>query len=186
MRSAQRYRNAMLAVVLAGSGTLFSQGQAVTLNFTAVLADGTCTLSLDKSTLPLGAVSYSQLRPNQLVAPQPFTLSVQDCTGAMGGSLKPVVTITGTGVTQDNKWLFRNAGSAKGAGILVIRSNSIPDYSQPEIKNNGTIALANAGQIPINQAFTFYVGASCGGSTGCATIGLGEVTANLMFTFAFQ
>lgn len=185
MRSALRYRKTVLAVVLASSGTLSIPIQAVTLNFSALLTNGTCTLSLDKSTLPLGLIAKSQLRPNQLVVPQPFILSVQNCTGQAGGSLKPTVTITGNGVTQDNKWLFRNAGSAAGIGILVIRSESVPSYNQSEIKNNSTIQLANAGQVPVNQAFTFYAGASCGGSTGCARTATGDVTANLMFTFAY-
>ena len=87
MRSAQRYLKAALAVVLAGGGAVSVPVQAVTLDFSSVLTDGTCTLSLDKSILPLGVIAKSQLRPNQLVAPQPFTLSVQDCTGSAGGSL---------------------------------------------------------------------------------------------------
>ncbi|WP_421081365.1 fimbrial protein [Serratia fonticola] len=186
MRSAQRYLKAALAVVLAGGGAVSAPVQAVTLDFSAVLTNGTCTLSLDKSTLPLGVIAKSQLRPNQLVAPQPFTLSVQDCTGSAGGSLKPVVTIAGTGTTQDSKWLFRNAGSAANTGILVIQSASVPDYSQPEVKNNSVLSLANPGQIPVNQTFTFYAGASCGGSTGCATVATGDVTATLMFTFLYQ
>ncbi|WP_431225957.1 fimbrial protein (plasmid) [Serratia sp. L9] len=151
-----------------------------------MLNNGTCTLSLDKSILPLGTVNLSALRPNQLVVPQPFTLFVQDCSGQAGGSLTPIVKITGNGVTQDNKWLFRNASSAAGTGIVVIHSDAVPDYSQPEVKDNSTLQLANVGQIPINQAFTFYAGTSCGGSTGCASLATGDVTATLMFTFSYQ
>ncbi|MBP1038854.1 type 1 fimbrial protein [Serratia fonticola] len=188
MRSAQRYLKAALAVVLAGGGAVSAPVQAVMLDFSAVLTDSTCRLSLDKSTLRLGGIEKSQLRPNQLVAPQPFTLSVQDCTGSAGGSVKPVVTIAGTGTTQDGKWLFRNAGSAANTGILVIQSATanVPDYSQPEVKNNSVLSLANPGQIPVNQTFTFYAGASCGGSTGCAAVATGDVTATLMFTFLYQ
>lgn len=186
MRSAQRYLKATLAVVLAGGGAVSAPAQAVTLDFSAVLTDGTCTLSLDKSTLPLGVIAKSQLRPNQLVAPQPFTLSVHDCTGSAGGSLTPVVTIGGTGATQDGKWLFHNARSAANTGIMVIQSGSVPDYSQSEVKNNSVLSLAPPGQIPGNQTFTFYAGASCGGSTGCATVTTGDVTATLMFTFLYQ
>ncbi|ENY3730631.1 hypothetical protein A3N51_08540 [Enterobacter kobei] len=186
MRSAQRYLKVTLAVVLAGAGTISAPVQAVTVDFSAVLTNGTCTLSLDKSTLPLGIIAKSQLRPNKLVNPQPFTLSVQDCTGVAGGSLKPFVTIAGTGTIQDGKWLFRNTGSAANTGILVIQSTSVPDYSQPEVTNSSVLSLANPGQIPVNQAFTFYAGASCGGSTGCAMVATGDVTATLMFELAYQ
>lgn len=184
MRLRPMYRKAALALVWVGSSVWSVAVPAVTINFSAILTDGTCTLSLDKSTLPLGSIALSQLRPAQLNAQQPFTLFVQDCTS--GGSLTPQVTISGNGVTQDNKWLFRNAGSAAGVGIVVIRSDTAPDYSAPEVKDGTSIALANAGQIPANQALTFYAGASCGGSTGCASTGAGDVTASLMFTFAYQ
>ncbi|MFV8908426.1 fimbrial protein [Serratia fonticola] len=186
MRSLRHYRNAVLAVMLAGGTLLSPPGWAITLNFSAVLTDGTCTLSLDKSILPLGTINQSALRPNQLVAPQPFTLFVQNCTSQQGSNLQPTVNISGSGVTQDNKWLFRQAGSATGTGIVVIQSQSVPDYSQPEVQNNTVLPLANAGQTPVDQAFTFYAGASCGGSTGCASLATGEVTATLMFTFAYQ
>ncbi|MGK8665345.1 fimbrial protein [Serratia marcescens] len=181
-----RSHNFVLSVVLACAGLFFTTAQATILDFSAVLTNGTCTLSLDKSTLPLGVIAKSSLRPNQLVAPQPFTLSVQDCSGSSGGGLKPVVSITGAGVTQDNKWLFRNSGSATGTGILVIQSNAVPSYSQSEVKNNSVLSLANSDQIPVNQAFTFYAGGSCGGSTGCASVATGDVTATLVFTFAYQ
>lgn len=184
MHLAPVYRKATALLVLAGSCLLSAPVPAVTINFSAVLTDGTCTLSLDKSTLPLGTLSQAQLRPGQLNVQQPFTLFVQDCTS--GGSLTPQVTITGNGVTQDNKWLFRNAGSAEGVGIVVIQSATVPAYSQPEVKDGTIITLANVGQIPANQALTFYAGASCGGSTGCASTGMGGVTASLMFTFAYQ
>ena len=188
MRSAPRYLKTVLALVLT-SGCVLSVpvlAQQLTLDFSAVLTNGTCTLSLDKSTLQLGAIGKSQLRANQFIAPQPFVLSVKDCTGSAGGSLKPVVTIEGTGAIQDGKWLFRNAGSAAGTGILVIQSTSLPGYSQSEVKNKSVLSLANAGQIPINQTFTFYAGASCGGSSGCASVATGDVTATLMFTFTHQ
>lgn len=186
MYSIQRYRRIVLIILIACSfGSM--PGLAITVDFSAVLTNGTCTLSLDKSTLLLGNISTLQLRPNHLVAPQPFTLSVQNCTAQAIDSLTPVVTITGDGVTQDNKWLFRNAESAAGTGILVMQSKSVPDYGQSEINNNSVLALASAaGQKPNDQTFTFYAGASCGGSTGCALVDTGHVTANLMFTFAYQ
>lgn len=160
--------------------------QAVTVNFVATLGDPTCTLSLDRSTLPLGVISLSQLRANSMVSPSPFNLSVQDCTGFLNESLKPAVRVTGPGVTQDNKWLFRNAGSASGAGILIIQSDSVPDYSRDEVRDGTRILLAKVGATPVDQTFMFYAGGSCGGSAGCSTIETGQVTASIMFTFEYQ
>lgn len=186
MRSVQRYLNSILAVAFAGGLVVSTQARAVTLNFSATLTDGTCALSLDKSTLPLGTVSLSQLRPNNLAAPQPFVLSVQECTGSGSSMLKPELTVTGSGSFQDGKWLFRNAASTTNAGVLVIQSVSVPDYSQPEVQNNGVISLGNPGDVPADQQLTFYAGASCGGSSGCASVTTGDLTATLMFTFAYQ
>lgn len=186
MRSASRYLNGILAMSFVGVLVGSTQVRAVTLNFSATLTDGTCTLSLDKSTLSLGAVSLSQLRPNKLAAPQPFVLSVQACTGSGSSTLKPAVTVTGSGSFQDGKWLFRNAASTTNAGVLVIQSISVPDYSQPEVKNNGLISLGNPGDVPADQQLTFYAGASCGGSSGCSSVTMGDLTATLMFTFAYQ
>lgn len=183
MRSAQIYHKAALVLMLSASG---GSVQAYMLNFSAFLTDGTCALSLDKSTLFLGAIGKSQLRPGRLVAPQRFTLSVRDCSGKAGGSLKPGVTVTGSGVTQDQKWLFRNTGSATGTGIVVIQNDSVPGYDRLEVKHGDFFSLVQVDQIPLNQELAFYAAASCGGNTGCASIGTGSVTASLMFTFAYQ
>lgn len=182
MRLIQCYRKVVL--VLAGSVLLVAPVQAVTINFSAVLTNGTCALSLDRSILPLGTISQPELKPGRLIAQQPFTLFIRNCTS--GGNFTPWVTVSGQGVTQDNKWLFRNAGSAAGVGIVVIQSDTLPDYSQSEVRDGTTIKVANTGQIPVDQELTFYAGASCAGSTGCASIGSGEVAATLMFNFAYQ
>ncbi|SNY79865.1 fimbrial protein [Enterobacter sp. CC120223-11] len=175
----------VLALLLGCFTVGITQVQAVILNFSAVLTDGTCSLSLNKSTLALGTISKSQLRPNQLTAPQPFVLSVHSCTGQAGGSLKPVVTVTGNGVTQDNKWLFRSAGTAQGTGILVIQSDTLPAYNQQEVRHDSVLSVGNTGHVA-DQTLTFYAGMSCGGTTGCAAVTTGDVTAQLMFTFAYQ
>ncbi|OMQ23691.1 fimbrial protein [Serratia oryzae] len=184
MRLMQCYRKAASVLALTWSVVLAAPAQAETINFSAMLTNGTCALSLDRSILPLGTVSPLQFTPGRLLAPKPFTLFIRNCTGS--GLFTPQVSVFGNGVTQDNKWLFRNAGSAAGIGIMVIQSDTVPDYSQSEIKDGTIIQVANTGQIPADQELTFYAGASCGGTTGCAEIGSGEVTATLMFDFAYQ
>lgn len=185
MRTTQRYRKSALAALIATSAVLSAPVQSVTLNFSAVLTDGTCTLSLDKSTLELGTITKSQLRAGQVVAPQPFVLSVQGCNGG-GTSLTPTVTVTGNGIYQDNKHLFRNAGSAAGTGILVFLSNSVPEYNDQELRVGTKIIVSPKGTVPADQEINFYAGVSCGGITGCDATGTGNVTANLMFSFSYM
>lgn len=161
--------------------------QAVTINFEAALVNASCTLSLDRSTLPLGTILLSQLRANSLVSPSPFTLSVQNCS-SVHASQEPAVRVTGVGVTQDSKWLFRHnvTGSAKGVGILIIQSDSVPNYASDEVRDGTRLLLKKAGNKPVDQTFTFYAGGSCGGSSGCSTTEPGRVTASVMFSFVYQ
>lgn len=185
MRIMQCSRKSSLAALIAASAFLSAPVQSVTLDFSAVLVQGTCTISLDKSTLDLGTITKSQLRAGQVVAPQPFVLSVQGCSGG-GPTLTPVVTVTGNGIRQDNKYLFRNVGSATGTGILVFISNSVPEYNAQELINGTHISVGPTGTTPSDRKINFYAGVSCGGITGCATTGTGNVTANLMFSFAYM
>ncbi|MBC3382204.1 type 1 fimbrial protein [Serratia fonticola] len=173
-------------VLLTAGGLISATAFAITLNFSATLFNGTCSLNLDKSTLPLGDVALAELRPAQLLIAQPFTLSISDCIGTGNSGLTPVVAIAGPGVSQDNRWLFRNAGSANGAGIMVIKSDSLPTHSQQEIENGTTVPLAAAGKVPVAQSHTFYAGVSCMSTTRCTDVGTGAITASLMFIFAYQ
>lgn len=187
MTTAQRYRNRASALALSLAALLPGalQADVLKLDFKAVLVSRTCTLSLDKSTLPLGQLSTSQLQPNTLLNSQPFTLHVTACEGADRGP-KPVVTVTGMGETQDGKWLFRQPGSANGVGIMVFKTSTAPRYEHDEVRDGSTFVLDGAPITPADQDHTFYAGVSCGGATGCASTGSGDVTAKLMFSFAYQ
>ncbi|WP_261459906.1 fimbrial protein [Serratia fonticola] len=167
---------------MAASAFLSAPAQSVTLDFSAVLVEGTCTISLDKSTLDLGTITKSQLRAGQVVAPQPFALTVQGCSGG-GPTLTPVVKVSGNGIYQDNKYLFRNAGSADGVGILLFISDTVPEYNDSSLIGSTHIQVGFKGTTPAK--LNFYAGISCGGAMGCATTGTGNVTANIMFTFAY-
>ncbi|MEQ0826338.1 fimbrial protein [Enterobacter dykesii] len=186
MSLVEPYLKGLLLASFATACLLPVTAMAIPLNFSATLTNGTCSLSLDKSTLPLGSLSLSALTPAQLVNAKPFTLSVTDCTGGEGGTLTPVVVVSGAGVRQDNRWLFRNSDSAEGVGIMVIKSNTPPAHSQSEIMSGTAIQLAAAGKIPVTQSHTFYAGATCVSTTSCAKATTGAVTASLTFTFAYQ
>lgn len=187
MTTVQRYRNraSALALLLAVLLPSALQADVVRLKFRAVLMNGTCTLSLDKNTLPLGQLHTSLLKPNTLLNVQPFTLQVSACKGSESG-MKPKVKVTGDGVRQDGKWLFRQKGSAKDVGIMVFKTSVQPSYNHQEVANGDAFVLDGAPIIPNDQDHTFYAGVSCGGATGCKSPGSGEVTATLLFSFIYQ
>lgn len=188
MRSNTFYpKQALTIALVAGCGFLSSTAQAVTLNFSATIVQGTCSLSLDKSVLALNEVTQSVLTSGMLVNPQPFTLKAGNCRGASGGTLQPVVLVSGAGVLQDGKWLFRSAESTAGnTGVMLVAGNATPSYSDTAVKPDDTFPLAEVGQAPLDKELPFFAGISCGGSTGCATVNPGMVTAHITFTFAYR
>lgn len=158
---------------------------AVTINFTATLIEGTCAFSLDKSTLDLGTLQQAQLTPSSLLAAQPFVLSVRDCN-AVGNSQLPVVNVTGEGITQDGKWLFRSAlSTATNVGVMLVKTNAPPSYSDTEVKNGDDIPLANRGEAPVDQDLTFYAGFTCG-IENCTNVTPGTLTAPILFQLAYR
>jgi type 1 fimbria pilin len=179
-------RKVLWCLALAGgSGLSGGSALAVTLNFSAILMPGTCTFSLDKSTLPLGTASLRELQPASLVSAQPFTLRVQDCSGT-DLNTTPVVNVSGDGVIQDGRWLFRSADSvAKGVGVMLVKTDMPPSYGTTEVKNNDDIVLAVKGVNPADQSLTFYAAMTCG-SNGCAGLQAGVLTARVMFTLAYR
>jgi type 1 fimbria pilin len=170
------------AVLLATASLGGTPTQAVTLNFSAVLTPGTCTFDLDKSTLSLGYISSKLMLPATLVAAKPFTLKVSRCSG-IDPALTPVVSVTGDGVDQGGKWLFRDTSStAAGTGVMLVKTSSPPDYSATETKNGDTFALAKRGENPVDQDMTFYAGLTCG---VCASVAAGKVTARITFSLDY-
>lgn len=186
MRLAPAFLNVPIAAALSLCCLFPQTVSAVTLNFSATLYNGTCTLNLDKSALRLPDVSLSSLAPQRLYSAQPFKLSVTECTGGGASNLTPMVAVTGPGVSQDNKWLFRQANSAPGMGIMVFQTDDEPGYGLAELRSGATLPLADVGKKPVDQTLGFYAAASCISSQSCADVGTGVVTASLMFIFAYQ
>ncbi|OMQ21890.1 fimbrial protein [Serratia oryzae] len=188
MRSAITYRKkSFLLMLLALTGLVSVPTQAVTLNFSAMLNPGTCTFSLDKSTLVLDSVHLSQLTPSTLQAAQPFTLIVQDCSGT-DASLTPVVNVSGDGITRDSRWLFRSSDSiASGVGVMLVKTDVSPSYSDTEIKDGDNIPLAAMGANPSDQSIRFYAGLTCG-SLACTSgsLSAGTLTARILFNLAYR
>ncbi|CAI0836655.1 type 1 fimbrial protein [Serratia fonticola] len=169
------------------TGLTSSTAPAVTLNFSATIMPGTCSLSLDKSVLPLDEMSQARLRSGALINSQPFTLKAGNCDGVATAGLQPMITVSGEGVTQDGKWLFRSSdSSAGGSGVMLVQSANMPNYNSTEVKPTDTYPLAAMGQIPVGKDLPFFAGISCGGSTGCATVKPGKVIARITFTFAYR
>lgn len=189
MRSNTRYRRTpVLCVSLClWAGLAGNTVQAVMLNFSASIVQGTCSLSLDKSVLSLGEVSQSRLRSGTLMNLQPVTLKASNCIGGTGGTQQPVISVSGVGQTQDGKWLFRSDESdAGGAGVMLVQSATPPGYGDIEVKTGDAFPLAAIGQAPVDKELPFYAGISCGGSSGCATLKPGAFTAHIVFKFAYR
>lgn len=182
-----RYPDTLFRALLIFACVLPVMGvKATTLNFQGMITEGTCSVSLDRAQLPLRNITLTELLPGQLVAAEPFTLFVTDCTGSGTGSLTPVITISGPGRLQNGRWLFRNADSGvSGAGIMVIHSDSLPQYTIPEVQNGTTLTLAGAGQLPSAQSLSFYAGITCAIS-GCQGIQPGTLSATLIFDFIYK
>lgn len=182
MRSAKACRNALAGAALLA--TLHGAPlRADTLNFAAVLTPGTCTFNLDKSALALGYVPLSHITPATLVAAQPFTLTVSDCGGGNTYTKAPVVKVSGEGMTQDGKWLFRDASSpSAGVGVMLVKTDVPPAYAQDEVKNGDTFKLETASK---DHRMTFYAGLTCGNATTCASAKAGLVTARIVFSLDF-
>lgn len=186
MRSATTCRNALAATLLLAA-LHGAPLRAETLNFSAVLTPGTCAFSLDKSTLALGYVPLSHIAPSTLVAAQPFTLTVSDCGG--GTHMKtPAVKVSGAGITQDGKWLFRDTSfpsASVGVGIMLVKTDVPPVYAQAEVKNDATFPLDTSGSAPEDHRMTFYAGLTCGSAATCASAKAGKVTARITFSLDF-
>ena len=161
-----------------------SSSMTTTLNFSAILSNATCSISLDKSALTLGDVSLGQLRKLKYVSAEPFKLSIRNCLPISSGAYN--VTISGSGNYQDGRWLFKNQASETGVGIMIIQSDKKPGFSDKELKNGDIIPVGQEGITPTDQDIEFYAGASCGDSSGCSTINLGGFSATVMFDLFYR
>ncbi|MGH1498724.1 fimbrial protein [Yersinia proxima] len=187
MSSIRLCRNVSLFAIVLGLHGLFAAPlSAVTLNFSAVLNPGTCTLSLNKSVLSLGPIAQAQLTANALVRAEPFTLNVQACSGTHP-SFTPVVNVSGEGMIQSGKWLFRSSDSvASGMGVMLVKTETPPNYNQLEVKNGDDIPLAATGVNPVNQSITFYAGVTCGNGAECGNLQPGELNARVLFNLVYR
>lgn len=186
MRLTPTFLNAPIAALLSLCCLIPQTAGAVTLNFSAVLTNGTCSLSVDKGTLSLPSITLAGLQPQRLYSTQPFTLSITECTGGGTSGLTPVVAVAGAGESQDSKWLFRQPNSTPGVGVMVFKSDVEPTFNTAEIGNGATIPVGAVGANAVAQKIQFYAAASCLSAQSCADVAPGTVTANLMFIFTYK
>lgn len=163
--------------------------QAITLNYSAQINQGTCKISLDKTALHLGTVELSALR-GTLVAAQPFTLLVRDCAGEFQSGLTPAIKVTGEGFTRDGKWLFRSAADsvAQGIGIMLVKSDTPPSYVQKSVIHGDFLDLAAKDITPANTDLKFFAGMACGSVADCgaASVQPGRISARIVFDFVYR
>lgn len=180
------HKVALFAIALGMQGGFITQPRAVTIDFSAMLMPGTCTLSLSQSTLPLGMIPQHQLTAGKLLNITPFTLNVVACSGS-DSSLTPMVNITGEGMFHGGKWLFRSSDSvARGMGVMLTRTDSPPSFIQAEVKHDDDIPLAARGSTPRDQQMTFYAGVTCGNGSECTDLRAGELKARVLFNLVYR
>ena len=181
------YPNTLKKLLLSGLLSLWIPSvQATQLNFSAVIAPATCTLSLSEEMINLGSLFAPSLQPATLVSAKPFTLAVTNCRGTQT-VLTPVVSVTGDGAMQDGRWLFRSEDSAaNNVGVMLVNSSVLPTYSSSEVKNGDTLPLATQAGLPTNQNLSFYAGATCGNAAGCTNVGVGTIVARIIFSLDYR
>lgn len=157
---------------------------SVTINFSAVLVEGTCDLSLDKTMVNIGSFPLTALTPSALFGVQSFRLSVDSCSGVSGG-LTPIVTIRGEGINPSGRWMFRNAtSSASNLGVMLFRTDTPPAFSDSEIVNGGELELTSLDTSSLPYSIPFYAGMACSADCGSATAGTLE--ASVAFEFSYR
>ncbi|SUB82575.1 Uncharacterised protein [Pragia fontium] len=172
-------------LILLSYGVGLTTAQAIILNYSASINQGTCQISLDKTALHLGTVEMSAMRGSTLVSAQSFTLQIRSCGDYQAG-LTPAIKITGEGMTRDGKWLFRSSADSvsQGFGIVLAKSDTIPLYNQASITNGDYLNLTATTDTDV----TFFAGIACGSATNCqdANMRPGRVSARIVFDFVYR
>ena len=181
------YRNYFIVLFVWLASILVSPAQAVILNFSATVAQGTCALDLDKSVLPLGDVFLPDLKKGKLLNATPVNLLISKCSAIDALTQQATITITGTGISSGGRWLFREQNAeASNVGVMLFQQEAQPLPNDREIKNGDTLLMAAKGVLLDDQILPFYAGVSCGSSDGCRNAGAGELTARIIFSFAYR
>lgn len=156
---------------------------SVTINFSAMLVEGTCDLSLDRTVLNLGNFPLISLTPSTLFGAQPFTLFVRDCTPGKADAV-PVVTVSGYGVNRSGRWVFRNSASTSAnLGVMLFKTNVSPSFSDEEMRSGTQFDLTGLDIGALPYEVRFYAGMSCGAT--CSDVTPGDVEATIAFEFRY-
>lgn len=185
---------------LSGLGLLLaccmaSAADHVTVNFTANISEGACTVTLPGSS----AINFGTIDPatliganEQFATPTPFNVHVK-CSGLGPADAVPKLTLTGevisdTGASPDAKKLFRtDTGSAsKGFGVAIMPGIT-PDWSKI-LTNSATTPVTGdfAGSSGVNVPFISAVACGTTADCGAAKLKAGSLAAAVTFTFVYK
>ncbi|WP_336707094.1 MULTISPECIES: fimbrial protein [unclassified Cedecea] len=173
--------SAGLLLLLAFSGLNPGHGALTVINFSANLVPGSCEFELDIPKLLLDPVLPAELKATTLIGAKKVELQISNCN--VSTSLKPFISVNGKGQNL-GKWAFRDdaTSTAKNVGVMLVKSDTPPDYGHTPLTDGGKVTLQTAGDIVPNQTLNFYAGLICGTSTNCGTATLGAVNATIEFT----
>lgn len=171
------------------------------------IQSGTCLLETDA---PSGNVEPITADPEQdlvnggIYGQKKLTLTVSDCYGVGGGTLRPVVTVSGdtlndlTNVPSVNRAvLFRDDGvsEVQYAGFVLNKSPGDTSWNTGNFYAAGDdIEFGPQGTSCTSglcSAVVLYVSLACGNTTDCKTnftpeSNTGKLQANVTFTFAYK
>ncbi|WP_061069006.1 fimbrial protein [Serratia liquefaciens] len=161
------------------------------MNLSAIIANGTCAVSVlpqNITFLPVAQNVFTQAKKTSQI--KPLVLTLDQCHGLGGGSLRAAVQVNGAMAGYDTH-LFRDADStAKGVGIMMRAekyTDSVDDFYNPDaavLTGQYTHEL-QSGVVPTDGTQLDYsVGFTNG--NGTEEISPGDLKATLQFTFLYH
>lgn len=178
-----------LLSVLCGVCSL-ARGSEGTVNLSAIITNGTCTVSVLPQTVTFSPVAQNVFTQKEKTSQvKPLALTLNSCPGLAGGELRAAVRVDGQMAGYDTH-LFRDVDStAKGVGIMMRAdkyTGSVADFYNPAaaVLTGQYTHEQQKGVVPKNGTQLDYsVGFTNG--NGLEQISPGDLKATLQFTFLY-
>ncbi|WP_127959441.1 fimbrial protein [Serratia microhaemolytica] len=160
---------------------------SATVNFSATLTGGSCSVMVDRATIQFDSISSSTIiaAGESGIDPQLLTLSFSDCAGA--GGLVPKLQVSGDSFSAGIPLFRNNEGTtdySKGYGIRLVQQGQ-----NNAIDNLDKLILATA-EEPIeileNRPLTLEARLSCGSCVTGVNLRGGTLNATVTFRFVYE
>jgi type 1 fimbria pilin len=157
---------------------------AADVQFTVIFQAPTCQVSAPAS-LDFGTVMSSDIKKGDSLAdPLPLEITLTQCAGFVGPSLKPGIKVTGSGNSDTGDFLFLQPGTSQVVNYGVRIVTSTGDLVTNNAFLPASLDLSDFGggstSIPLKVAL------SCGNKCNDAATKGGALNASVTFDFAYQ